>query len=194
MWNQYQGCPGCADGMRCLVHSDCEEDSWCDATTQKCVSCRDNKMNSQTLKETCVDGGGDICERRCDDAEACLIDSDCSSNSCVGSVCVSCFNSVTDGTETCLNGGGDHCAKRCEINSGCEEHADCVTGYCNQTASPKICDRQPPSMHCNDNNKDADYAESDVDCGVGCDSLGKLCQAKNSTHNAQGSCRHLRPG
>ena len=77
---------------------------------------------------------------------------------------------------------GDLCARRCDIDSGCIEHSDCATGYCNMIdPNNKVCSRMPDYVHCNNSVHDADYSESDTDCGVGCASLGKLCQAQRGT-------------
>ena len=71
------------------------------------MSCSDQIQNDH---ETCVDGGGSVCSRRCNDGETCAKDSDCGSGLCFQvnsstSICVSCDNGKLDGNETCIDGG-----------------------------------------------------------------------------------------
>ena len=165
-------CPRCADRKNCISASDCIS-SLCENGI--CVSCSDTIRNDH---ETCRDGGGSVCSRRCDDGETCDINSDCGSGSCFPvnastSICVSCNNNKMDGNETCIDGGGSTCSRRCELGKGCKTGNDCQSGYCNMTSG--VCRRSIPSEFCQNSILDQDRGEQCLDGGGPCASIGKRC-------------------
>jgi hypothetical protein len=129
----YNGCPACASGAnkKCLRHDDCTDFCNLDAGTPTCVSCFDGTTQA-FLGETDVDCGGSTCSKRCADAGTCAINTDCASNDCLNSVCVSCFNDVKDSDETDKDCGGNHCDARCVKGKECGAHTDCETGWCHK--------------------------------------------------------------
>jgi hypothetical protein len=78
-------CTACAAGQNCFFGSDCLSGS-CDAGTSTCnaATCSDGLLNQD---ETDVDCGGSICSG-CSNGDACILNSDCVSNSCASNVCV----------------------------------------------------------------------------------------------------------
>ncbi len=71
-------------GEKCKVDSDCTSNA-CDAIALVCVTnrCADHVKDGA---ETDVDCGGGTCPT-CATGKSCLINADCTSNSCVGSTC-----------------------------------------------------------------------------------------------------------
>ncbi len=119
-------------------------------------SCDDGEINQD---ETDVDCGGTICEP-CPDGSACVENSDCADNSCVGNTCVvpACDDGAMNGDETDVDCGGGTCDP-CADNLGCLENSDCESGSC----AGSFC--AAPS--CGDGVMNGD--ETDVDCGGSCD-------------------------
>ena len=143
-------CDGCADGLRCVVDSDCESGN-CDH--ERCrpegESCEDGVLNGA---ETDVDCGGgcDPCQAGSD----CESDNDCYLGECNGGTCsnTSCDSDSRDHDETDVDCGGPICDP-CEQGEACTEHGDCVSDIC--TAG--VC------TDCTDAAANGD--ETDVDCG-----------------------------
>ena len=131
----------CNDGETCAKDSDCGS-GLCfqvNSSTSICVSCDNGKLDGN---ETCIDGGGSTCARRCDLNEGCKTGNDCESGYCnaTSGMCRRsipsefCDNSVFDEDrgETCMNGGGP-CAsigKRCGYSKSCEVDQDCDSSAC----------------------------------------------------------------
>ncbi|KIG15227.1 hypothetical protein DB30_05771 [Enhygromyxa salina] len=128
-------------------------------------ACDDAQMNQM---ETDVDCGGPNCDP-CATGLACVMNSDCQSDSCVGNVCIdpSCSDGVENGDETDVDCGGPACDP-CEDNLGCAIAADCLSGVC----SGGVC--SPPA--CGDGVMNGE--ETDIDCGGTCPgcSEGELCE------------------
>ena len=131
-------------------------------------SCSNNVTDGN---ETDVDCGGPCAP--CALGLSCVVDSDCASGLCNGSVCVEpvslCDDGVKDGDETDVDCGGSCIA--CEDGLDCYVDADCASGYCD--GSTGTC-RAVPS--CEDGLLSA--GETDVDCGGPCApcALGKSCE------------------
>jgi hypothetical protein len=125
----------CATGNSCLVNADCEAGAC--SPDRLCFGCDDNIRNGD---ETDVDCGGPTCNRKCssdDPPQQCLINSDCQSTHCFGSVgdkiCVSYFNSVQDGDETDVDCGGSAAEREgltCDVGEQCAGNFDCSTSVC----------------------------------------------------------------
>ena len=117
---------------------------------------------------------------KCVDTKTCASNSDCKSNSCVDTKCVSCTNKVKDGTETAADCGGS-CSTKCAIDKGCSSGADCETGFCNTAVEPKVCRIAVDTDYCaaggvGFGSISPEISETDVDCGgPGCRRLGNLC-------------------
>jgi len=102
----------------------------------------------------------------------CTADADCQGGSCADGVCVSCFDTVKNGSEGDVDCGGT-CAQKCSTNQGCNVGSDCASGAC---ASGKCA-----APTCMDGVKNG--LETDVDCGgttcaTKC-AAGKACKAKS---------------
>ena len=119
--------------------------------------CSDRMRNSGETDEDC--GGGE-CDR-CELNARCVVDEDCFSEFCAGSVCrdPSCDDNVQNQKETAIDCGGP-CApdKTCDLGLGCNLDRDCESGACKN----KVC-----VEHCESGKKDDD--ETDTDCG------GSMC-------------------
>lgn len=127
-------------------------------------TCDDAEKNQE---EADVDCGGPNCDP-CASGLACVMDSDCQSDSCVGNVCIdpSCSDGVENGGETDVDCGGS-CGP-CDDNLGCAIAADCLSGVC----TGGVC--SPPG--CGDGVMNGD--ETDVDCGGTCPGCneGQVCE------------------
>jgi len=126
---------------------------------------------------------------KCVDAKTCASNSDCKSNSCVDTKCVSCTNGVKDGTETAVDCGGT-CSTKCAIcatGTCCLVGTDCETGFCGETGVLSVgteaqkCRIAVDTDYCAAGGvgwtkKSPEISETDVDCGgPGCRRLGNLC-------------------
>jgi hypothetical protein len=156
--------------VECNATADCTGSKVCD-TGNQCVdpSCTDNMKDGS---ETDKDCGGSSCPP-CANSLKCGVDADCQSLNCNGGTCAaaSCTDTKQDGTETDVDCGGATCDgqnKTCADNKKCATNADCTNGYCDTSASPKVC-KTPTCMDGVQNGN-----ESDVDCGATCGSA-KLC-------------------
>jgi hypothetical protein len=163
----------CGDGQGCLINGDCINEM---CSNGVCAGpCADGMQNND---ETDVDCGG-MCvldpndpqndAGKCDPGEACLIDSDCTTNTCQGGVCVDlCINMMQDPGETdddcggvCVEDPNDpmnpdgKCisGQLCLVDSDCQSHSCNVNGLCD----PGPCE-----------NLMMDMGETDVDCGDQC--------------------------
>lgn len=102
--------------------------SFCDAPQPEPL-CADEMQDGE---ESDVDCGGDllICAR-CPDGGGCNAASDCESNNCQDSFCVSlCDDGILNGEETWIDCGGSMCPK-CENGFDCQVDSDCQSNYCN---------------------------------------------------------------
>jgi hypothetical protein len=90
-------------------------------------TCADGVKNGS---ETDVDCGGPTCSP-CATGNACLQASDCSSRSCLGTICTvaSCTDGVKNGNETDVDCGGPTCYS-CAAGKQCLVGADCASGNC----------------------------------------------------------------
>ena len=183
----WDGCPSCKDGKICLTNRDCASNA-CEGG--KCVSCSDGKKNG---RESCSDGGGDVCRERCGNGEGCVVGSDCSSGMCYDNpavsgearVCVACDNQYRDGNETCVDGGGSSCSRRCKVDKGCLTGSDCATGYCKTDERDADgfgqCREAKVSEFCSNSALNADKGETCEDGGGPCSAfLGKRCDDGDS--------------
>ena len=112
----------------CVVPEDCVSKNCADGL---CLgsTCDDGIQNGE---ESDVDCGGDllICAR-CPDGGGCNAASDCESNNCQDSFCVSlCDDGILNGEETWIDCGGSMCPK-CENGFDCQVDSDCQSNYCN---------------------------------------------------------------
>lgn len=103
-------CDPCADGMACLVHSDCLGS--CDAGMMKCIAgtCNDMVRNGDETAEDCGGTCAAMMGKKCADDKACFGPSDCLSGVCKANVCVAptCIDGQKNGTED-----GIDCGKGC---------------------------------------------------------------------------------
>jgi hypothetical protein len=127
-------------------------------------TCNDGEQNQG---ESDIDCGGPNCPG-CGVDEACTMDSDCQSESCVGNVCTapSCSDGVKNGGETDVDCGGPDCDP-CNDSQDCVDDSDCQSGVC----TSEFC--AAPS--CGDGVLNG--PETDVDCGGSCSGCteGKIC-------------------
>ena len=89
-----------------------------------------------------MDCGGSICDA-CADGLACVVDGDCSSNSCVDNVCTTptvetCSDGITNQDETDVDCGGSIC-DACTNGLACLVDSDCSSDFCNNN----VCDDRP---------------------------------------------------
>jgi len=139
-------------------------------------SCDDSEQNQG---ETDLDCGGPNCDP-CGDGQACVLDSDCQTLSCVAGLCIvpSCTDGVKNGDETDVDCGGG--CSPCGSNQGCSTAGDCQSGVC----AGSFC----AAPNCGDAVQNG--SETDVDCGGTCsgcvegqgcagngDCLSQFCQA-----------------
>jgi hypothetical protein len=134
----------CADGLACLVASDCAS-NYC-TPTQLCAmpSCTDAWTNGL---ETALNCGGGTCPD-CANGLACLADTDCTSGFCNPStrLCAAptCSDTWKNGLETDVDCGGTTCVaagKTCAAGFDCALTADCAGGLvCDPTT--KTCATQ----------------------------------------------------
>ncbi|PRP99957.1 hypothetical protein [Enhygromyxa salina] len=145
---------GDGDGDRETGSDDHQADDTGDSSAPD-PTCDDAEQNQM---ETDLDCGGPNCDP-CANGFACVMNSDCLSDSCVGNVCIepSCSDGVQNGDETDVDCGGAAC-DACEDNLGCAIAADCLSGVC----SGGVC--SPPA--CGDGVLNG--SETDVDCGGTC--------------------------
>ncbi|WAS91258.1 lamin tail domain-containing protein [Nannocystis punicea] len=161
------GCPACADGSACAADSDCAGASCVDQVCgPPAATCVDEAKNGA---ETDVDCGGADCPA-CGESQACEVDVDCATQSCVDGSCAAptCDDSVANGEETDVDCGGPECDP-CGDALGCEVGPDCESGVCDggQCAIPL----------CDDGAENGD--ETDVDCGGdSCDPCGDGLQCE----------------
>jgi hypothetical protein len=127
-------------------------------------SCNDGEQNQG---ETDVDCGGPNCPP-CEAGQACSMDSDCETESCVGSVCItpSCTDGVHNGSETDVDCGGPTC-NGCTEGKTCGGDSDCLSQHCpDGTCAAADC------------LVDADCSAFSGQCTVGsCDDVTKTCSA-----------------
>ena len=119
------GCPGCIDGLKCNVNTDCIS-GFCNNGVCSIAGCDDGAKNGN---ETDIDCGGGVCPA-CADNRTCVQDSDCLSNSCNFGVCGPldpCFDGVLTGTETDVDCGGS-CPNKCGDSKNCRTTNDCAPG------------------------------------------------------------------
>jgi len=130
--------------------------------------CYDGEQNNN---ETDVDCGGS-CDA-CVAGNQCRINEDCETNYCSPEgVCeaTSCQDGVKNGHETDVDCGGQSCSA-CDNTLRCVVNADCLSNYCNLNSH--TCEDAPL---CKDGQLSP--GESDIDCGVVCDTKcgeGKTC-------------------
>jgi len=170
-------CPPCAGDLRCVVNEDCESLT-CDLGLCTPPLCTDGLRNgdeegvdcggSCPFGCTCFDGAmgetetaedcGGECPT-CDDGEACLVSSDCTSGSCADERCrpSSCTNGMDDGGESDLDCGGP--CPGCATGESCGDGDDCRSGVC----AGGSCE----APRCDDGVLNG--FEGDVDCGGDCD-------------------------
>jgi Ca2+-binding EF-hand superfamily protein len=134
----------CQIDKKCQVHSDCTTGS-CNPKTYRC--------RAQTAKEQCssgdkngdetdVDCGGKLCQsisKLCKHQKRCAEDKDCLGGLCFFSLsatsvkskvgaCVSCSNSIKDGSETDIDCGGP--CNGCKDGRVCAKGTDCTSKSC----------------------------------------------------------------
>jgi len=109
--------------------------------------------------ETDIDCGGNVCDPCTEPGDACLVNSDCSSNYCVDGVCIAatCSDGVRNQDESAVDCGG--VCDPCGLGVECYYDSDCESLYCDSTG---IC--AEPS--CSDGIRNGD--EEGVDCGGSC--------------------------
>jgi hypothetical protein len=90
--------------------------------------------------ETDTDCGGGVCAP-CSTSQGCLVDSDCATNKCSGSVCqevpATCSNGHKDGSETDVDCGGTACPS-CGDFAQCLVPSDCTSGECTAGVCPAV--------------------------------------------------------
>jgi hypothetical protein len=154
-------CSPCADGLACLMDSDCEVMSCVQNTCGlPPPGCMDGQQNAD---ETDVDCGGPICDT-CADNLKCVEPTDCNSKNCTDGLCVpaACDDTIQNGSETDIDCGGFDCGA-CGEGQTCNADADCDTNSC----ADKVC----VAATCMDGKVNQD--ETDVDCGgPNCDKCG----------------------
>ncbi|HVI07670.1 MAG TPA: DNRLRE domain-containing protein [Candidatus Binatia bacterium] len=119
----------CPVGAACTSNAACSSNA-CDFVTSKCVTstCVDQRKDGN---ETDVDCGGGTCQA-CAVGQACIVDTDCTSNACDANLltCVSsqCSDHRQDGVETDVDCGGSNACNRCNVGQKCLQPSDCVAG------------------------------------------------------------------
>ena len=172
------GSETCLDGggVQCrTIDKLCNETQGCEASIDcfsaacfngTCFSCNNTVADGD---ESDVDCGGSICAP-CGDNATCADPSSCGSGMCTNGRCTSYYNDVQDGVETDVDCGGPAPSK-CPIGSSCSENSDCETQLCDATV--KVCREETREEICSDGGRGA--AESDIDCGGLCTSIGLKC-------------------
>jgi hypothetical protein len=154
-------CSPCADGLACLMDSDCEVMSCVQNTCGlPPPGCMDGQQNGD---ETDVDCGGPSCDT-CADTLKCVEPTDCNSKNCKDGLCApaACDDTIQNGSETDVDCGGFDCGA-CSEGETCNADADCDTNSC----ADKVC----VAATCQDGKVNQD--ETDVDCGgPNCDKCG----------------------
>lgn len=160
----------CVTGKHCNTPTDCQ--------SNKCVNqmCWDgpahcsNNQNDPAGGETGIDCGGTECTP-CGAGQPCQLNTDCMSSQCNTST-MTC-NASTTTPSHCSNGGLDAQLGESDKDCGGSDCPGCIESkHCNATtdcASGLFCDststcRSLPA-HCKNNMKDAQYGETDTDCG-----------------------------
>jgi len=141
----------CGTGQGCGGGEDCQSGQCgADMTCEDAPTCDDGVIGGD---ETDVDCGGSC--PPCDDGEVCQLPGDCTSQICVGDVCVppACDDGVQNGDETDLDCGGS--CPPCENREDCNDGSDCQSGMCDRGTCVG------PS--CRDGVMNG--SETDVDCG-----------------------------
>ncbi|MEO1484054.1 MAG: hypothetical protein AAFU77_18250, partial [Myxococcota bacterium] len=122
--------PSCAVGQVCEDNEDCAS-AFC-GEDGRCAgpSYSDGVQNGDETDVDC--GGTERAEHPCEDQARCLVDDDCSSNTCSADIsrCVSagCRDGVQNGTETDVDCGGG--CEPCDATEGCLQNSDCISGLC----------------------------------------------------------------
>jgi hypothetical protein len=133
----------------CATDSDCTTNA-CDVNTHMCVAsqCTDGQKDGN---ETDVDCGGGTCPA-CLAGDHCAVNSDCTSNLCLGGICYclrdadcatnacdalsdtcvsnQCADNRQDGNETDIDCGGGGACPACPYGDKCLVDGDCTTGAC----------------------------------------------------------------
>jgi hypothetical protein len=181
----------CDNGELCEVDGDCVS-FFCDMG--QCGDPPEACFNMMADPgETDVDCGGDCVEDpndpnnengKCLPGEACLIDSDCTTELCVNGICEEdpCADMMQNNDETDVDCGQSCVADpndpmnlegKCDNGEGCLVDSDCTSNACD-----------PNSLLCVDvcMNLEEDVAETDVDCGGAC------VVDPNDPNNPDGKC------
>ena len=166
-------CNTCNDG----IMNGMETAKDCGGPCGKCNAQLGCRENSDCLSDTCV--GGVCSDSRCQG------DDDCPANyTCDAGVCISCFDTIKNGTETDIDCGG--ACPACQDNRACGSNTDCISANC----EAGFC--KPKQNLCANGAQDA--GETDVDCGGPCAqcSVGKKCSAPKDCRSwicQDGSCQ-----
>jgi hypothetical protein len=185
----------CENGESCNVDSDCSSGICYDnpeivGEQLTCVACDNNYRDGN---ETCIDGGGGICSRRCEVGEGCRSGSDCSTGYCDAAATNNggfgtcrlakpnefCTNGAfnADLGETCKDGGGpcsNLLGQGCADGDTCLRDEDCESYACHKNTC----------VSCG--NGVLDGVETDVDCG-GINSAGNVRLFPSSPSGSTGS-------
>jgi hypothetical protein len=129
------GCPGCDNGKRCAVATDCAS-GYCNPNgicNPLPPACTDSLRNGD---ETDIDCGGGC--PKCKDSKHCAKAADCLSGYCdPAKLCKpkppSCTDGLKNGLETDIDCGGG-CPK-CTNGKHCAKAADCLSAYCDASST-----------------------------------------------------------
>ncbi|NRA35054.1 MAG: C-type lectin domain-containing protein [Polyangiaceae bacterium] len=179
-------CDPCAVGSRCVLATDCANDSCIQGQCQS-AECVNGVLDDTTNEETDIDCGGTQCGP-CEVTQICLVAGDCLSSICTDGTCraPACNDGLSNGSETDLDCGGGSC-EPCDDDLNCALPSDCRSGTCDAgTCGGAVC---------SDGVKNG--VETDVDCGGvecpkcdlgfaceedGANCLSELCMADTSNN------------
>ncbi len=134
-------CSTCADGMMCVMNSDCMS-MVCDTmSTNTCLmaTCGDMVQNGDETDEDC----GGSCGSTCDTGEDCASNNDCISLVCdsgMTDTCLAatCMDMVQNGDESDVDCGGS-CGATCANGDACSADSDCMSMHCDSN----LCATEP---------------------------------------------------
>jgi hypothetical protein len=125
-------CPGCVAGQPCADAADCQSGvctlgAACSSLEFCCQppSCGDGVRNGDERALDC--GGTDLACRQCA-GEACALDEECVSGSCVDGRCSSCGDGLRNARESDIDCGGG--CRVCGPGQACTVDADCESDAC----------------------------------------------------------------